>query len=374
MASQAAGLSVLQPSPLHLRYYQLTHDYLVPSLREWLTRKQKETRKGRAELKLAERSASGSETGKPHLPSLTEWLSIRTLTESKHWTAPQRAMMSRGFQVHGIRTAFAAVLALLLVSSGLSINKSINDRQKKLLVQKQEEQNQAEATRLVEGLLAANTAQVSTSLASLKDFRTWADPQLLQAFNDSAADSDARLHAGLALAAEGQAVDSSSAGVFMRPVADRHSGTVCTGAKVTRTSQSRTDSCVLENCRQTTSNLPSDASARPVPWRHSIRLILLGMILSSSALLAEQLVAVSPEYISEFKELLRPVAPQLVPALSNIFKDPGRGELAKTLATSLLADYAAKDPDTLTESRTGCRCRVGQIDLPCPASSIRQPL
>jgi len=34
------------------QYYQLTHDYLVPSLREWLTRKQKETRRGRAELKL----------------------------------------------------------------------------------------------------------------------------------------------------------------------------------------------------------------------------------------------------------------------------------------------------------------------------------
>src|SRR5205823_3825129 len=28
------------------RYYQLTHDYLVPSLRDWLTRKQKETRRG----------------------------------------------------------------------------------------------------------------------------------------------------------------------------------------------------------------------------------------------------------------------------------------------------------------------------------------
>ena len=35
------------------RYFQLTHDYLVPSLRDWLTRKQKETRRGRAELKLA---------------------------------------------------------------------------------------------------------------------------------------------------------------------------------------------------------------------------------------------------------------------------------------------------------------------------------
>ena len=41
------------------QYYQLTHDYLVHSLRDWLTRKQRETRRGRAELRLAERSASG---------------------------------------------------------------------------------------------------------------------------------------------------------------------------------------------------------------------------------------------------------------------------------------------------------------------------
>ena len=38
------------------RYYRLTHDYLVPSIRAWLTRKQKETRRGRAELRLAEQS------------------------------------------------------------------------------------------------------------------------------------------------------------------------------------------------------------------------------------------------------------------------------------------------------------------------------
>ena len=48
---------ILRPSSF--RYYQLTHDYLVHSLRDWLTRKQKETRKGRAELRLADRSASG---------------------------------------------------------------------------------------------------------------------------------------------------------------------------------------------------------------------------------------------------------------------------------------------------------------------------
>ena len=32
------------------RYYQLTHDYLVPSLRQWLSSKQKETWRGRAEF------------------------------------------------------------------------------------------------------------------------------------------------------------------------------------------------------------------------------------------------------------------------------------------------------------------------------------
>ena len=44
-----------QPTTPSGRYYQLTHDYLVHSLRDWLTRKQRETRRGRAELRLAER-------------------------------------------------------------------------------------------------------------------------------------------------------------------------------------------------------------------------------------------------------------------------------------------------------------------------------
>ncbi len=42
------------------RFYQLTHDYLVHSLRDWLTRKQRETRRGRAELLLADARPSGA--------------------------------------------------------------------------------------------------------------------------------------------------------------------------------------------------------------------------------------------------------------------------------------------------------------------------
>src|SRR6476469_5810138 len=47
-----------QPIAAPGQYYQLAHDYLVHSLRDWLTRKQRETRRGRAELRVAERSAS----------------------------------------------------------------------------------------------------------------------------------------------------------------------------------------------------------------------------------------------------------------------------------------------------------------------------
>ena len=78
------------PSRAGQRYYQLTHDYLVHSLRDWLTRKQRETRRGRAELRLAERAAIWE--AKPenrHLPSVWEWASIRTLTRAA--TGPSRS-------------------------------------------------------------------------------------------------------------------------------------------------------------------------------------------------------------------------------------------------------------------------------------------
>ena len=79
------------------KYYQLTHDYLVPSLRDWLTRKQKETRRGRAELLLADRAAVwNARPENRQLPSLLQWLQIRWLTQKKNWTPPQRKMMRQG--------------------------------------------------------------------------------------------------------------------------------------------------------------------------------------------------------------------------------------------------------------------------------------
>src|SRR5438128_3741804 len=94
------------------RYFQLTHDYLVPSLRDWLTRKQKETRRGRTELLLADRAAVWqARPENRQLPSLYQSLQIRWLTWEQNWTPPQRQMMRTATRYHALR---GFVLALVL--------------------------------------------------------------------------------------------------------------------------------------------------------------------------------------------------------------------------------------------------------------------
>ena len=118
-----SAATIAQPVSAPEKYYQLTHDYLVPSLRDWLTRKQKETRRGRAELRLAERSALwNAKPENQQLPSWWEDLSIRWLTDHKKWTDPQRRMMRRATRVYGMRSilVLASLVALGFIRSGRS--------------------------------------------------------------------------------------------------------------------------------------------------------------------------------------------------------------------------------------------------------------
>ena len=101
------------------KYYQLTHDYLVPSLRDWLTRKQKETRRGRAELLLADRAAVwNARPENRQLPSLLQWLQIRWLTAKKNWTPPQRKMMGKAGRYHAVRGLVVGLWSWLLHGLG----------------------------------------------------------------------------------------------------------------------------------------------------------------------------------------------------------------------------------------------------------------
>ncbi len=98
------------------KFYQLTHDYLIPDLREWLYRHQQGTIRGRAELRLQEFAAvwAGARNAQV-LPTVGEWLVIRLLTRSKRWTATERQLMHTCAVRHARRLLVAGMLLLGLL-------------------------------------------------------------------------------------------------------------------------------------------------------------------------------------------------------------------------------------------------------------------
>jgi len=171
------------------RYYQLSHDYLVHSLRDWLTRKQRATRRGRAELRLAELSASWN--AKPenrHLPSVLEWANIRWFTKKKDWSEPQRRMMKRAGRVQGVRGVLTFTLLTVTVIAGITVRRLVIENRRA-----------TQAAGLVERLLDADTPQVPDIVMAMHDYRRWVDPSLRSELDKRSEDSRQKLHASLAL-------------------------------------------------------------------------------------------------------------------------------------------------------------------------------
>lgn len=92
-------------------YYQLTHDYLVPSIREWLRLNQTT-----ADRILEERVWGWSEKREHRqLPLLSEWIQVYLRTDRSRWTAQQRSMMREAAKLHVARAAKVVFVMLLLV-------------------------------------------------------------------------------------------------------------------------------------------------------------------------------------------------------------------------------------------------------------------
>jgi formylglycine-generating enzyme required for sulfatase activity len=180
---EADGDAVLSTRPGQ-KYYQLTHDYLVHSIREWLTRKQKETRRGRAELLLADRAAVwNARPENRQLPSPWQWLQIQWFTAKKNWTAPQRKMMGKATRYHALRGFVVAACLLLLGLVG------------------RESYGRLKAHTLRDRLLEATTADVPVIVKDMAPYRRWLDPLLHEAYAQAKEENDRRkqLHASLAL-------------------------------------------------------------------------------------------------------------------------------------------------------------------------------
>ncbi len=280
------------------QYYQLTHDYLVPSLREWLTRKQKETRRGRAELKLAERAAFWN--AKPEnrrLPDWQEYVNIRRHTDRKLWTEQQRRLMRQASRHHALS--------------------------------------------LVRRLLEAELSEVPEIVHQISQLRRWADPLLRSQQEGAAEHSRERLHVALALlTVDDSQLDSlyawllrSTPGEFpiLRDALAEHR------AKLADWLWSDAESATSDERRLRAASALAAYDPSNPRWE-TIR-----------ADVVQTLTRVSPEFLGDWKEALRPVRAELLGPLAAIFRNHELGELQLALATSTLADYAADDVRLLAD-------------------------
>ena len=163
------------PAPAAGKYYQLTHDYLIHSLREWLTRKQRETMRGRAELRLAERSAAWNARSETrNLPAWWEWLNVQLLTRQRDWTPAQRNMMGKATRHYGVR---GAALALLLTAGVVAVWAL---------------RGQIVSDGLANELLGADIDKVPMILKEMKPYRLWVDRRLRDAYDEAEKNNDSR--------------------------------------------------------------------------------------------------------------------------------------------------------------------------------------
>jgi formylglycine-generating enzyme required for sulfatase activity len=332
------GSSAEQPAtPTGGRFYQLTHDYLVPSLRDWLARKQRETRRGRAELRLVERASLWS--AKPenrHLPSIGEWARIRLLTRKPDWTDPQRRMMRRAGRLHGLRALGLLAVAAILLAVGLFISDRVV-----------EANNKTAAHGLVQQLLKADTGQLPENMRALESYRRWADPELKKAALGAPADSREALHASLALLPHDRAQaeyvynrllsSSPSELPVVWGILHQHDGDASGRLwgllenPATEAGKRFRAACALANV---------DRAQADQRWE------------AIAPFVADQLLAAALKNPGDYPvltETLRPLSARIVPPLSLTFRDPARADSERSLATSILADYAADDPARLAE-------------------------
>jgi serine/threonine protein kinase/formylglycine-generating enzyme required for sulfatase activity len=306
------------------KYYQLTHDYLVPSLRDWLTEKQRETRRGRTEMLLAERA--GVWNAKPttrHLPSLWEDVKIRLLTNHKRWTGPQRKMVRRAGRFHGIRSTVAGLIFIVALFAGWQIN------------------GRFQAGALVKRLKSADIAEVPAIIPELDGYRRWADPLLRRQFDEAPQGSNEKLNLALAILPVDQAeLDNLRDGLMvwksparftvvrdsLLPYKERIAEPLWIAAlDPQRELQQRFQAaCAL-------------ATYAPDDKRWS----------QINTLISNHLVTLEASDHVAFREALRPAKGQLIESLGKIYRDPNQEKPSRRFATETLAEFAAESPDGL---------------------------
>ena len=303
-------------------YYQLSHDYLVPSIRDWLHRKQQATRRGRAELRLEDLTNFWTQRPEPrHLPSWWEHLTIRWHTRKENRTPKQSAMLQTALRRHAVSAMLICVILGALTWGGLEVVGRFSARA------------------LHDRLVVASPAEVPAILHETTRYRKWLDPML---------------RATLAEGGEGRSVRQSRASLALLPV----DGGRATGLGAALLEASPAEFQLLRDslrghAAELSQGLWDALESRPDA---AGRLRAAGALAAyepkdkrwqeHAAAVAHDLVRANPMLLAHWVSALAPVRTALVPPLSLLFERAGAEQ---GLAAAVLADYAADDPSRLAD-------------------------
>ncbi|MBC7819006.1 MAG: SUMF1/EgtB/PvdO family nonheme iron enzyme, partial [Planctomycetaceae bacterium] len=323
--------------------YQLAHDYLVPSVREWLHKKQKETRRGRAELRLSERAAQwNSQPQNRYLPAWWEDLSIRLLTKHKSWTDRQRRMLRRSGVFHGSRLGVLVLVFAAVLVGSVRLNRQIN------------QQRRADyAAALVQNLLVADSEKVPAIVKELSEFRADANPLLQAAASGesgaSEADTKRQLHARLALLP----VDDGQVAFLLERMLTTDPVTLPIIRDALQKHRSelipklwpivhdtKVDGDRRFRAAAALASFDPPIQADQVEWSQAVEFVAEHLLST---------IAKNPSHYGAVMDALRPVRAQLLAPLAVVFRDAKRTAGDHERVTTVLTDFAKERPEFLAD-------------------------
>lgn len=317
-------------------YFQLSHDFLVPSLRLWLHRNQKESRQGRAELRLEEFSSIwNAKPEKQRLPSLLDGAQIVFHTRNSERSEDQRKMIRAATRHHATRLLFLAGI-IFLAWMGIA-----------------ELRGRARSGPLVQQLRTASMEHVSNILPATESDRRWIREDLRRLALNEDGDPEGALRARLALANEDPG-HASQLRDYLPSAKTREIPVICRrltdcGIDFVHTMLGELDDATNAVERRFNAALclswlvgRSDGSDENSPDAANLNRDILQRLQANAPQIADQMIARVKDRPSETNVLLT----LLYPARESILNGfvgafVGNDEVRQSIASAIVVDYVA---------------------------------
>ena len=308
---------------------QLSHDFLVPSIRQWLSRNQRSTIAGRTQIRLQELSSDWNDRPEVHrLPSLPSFLMIHGLTNSMNWQPLQRKMMSHAARYHALRTM---IVGLIMCSVGWTIY---------------ELNGHSQARSFTDRIVDAQLSEVPGIIQDMGPYQRWVTPHLKQTLaNQALEEQDSRAQIALRLAI--LPTESKQAAPLARAMLRSDIAELETIRDQLAPVSGNIDEMLwnvlmmppaeFEKCRLQAAAALASYSPEDPRW------------MQAAPIITDELVRLRSFSLSSWLKQLDPIGESLIDQLATVFRDSTRSKDQRESAAEALARFAKDQPQQLFE-------------------------